>query len=77
MSGQGTNQILNVMKLIECGTLVNIEGEVYKLSQNDYDNFKKKVYDSHCDSHNDDWSEILHWVQSVGKLICYVESYNF
>jgi hypothetical protein len=72
------------MKLIECTTLVNIEGMVYKLSNKDYRHFKDNLYSafnksnsqfiSQCD---DSWSNILHWVKEHGEHICNVETYNF
>lgn len=64
------------MKLIDCGTLVNIEGTVYKLSQKDYDYFKEQMHSTSIKSENP-WSELLHWVEEHGKRICEVESYNF
>jgi hypothetical protein len=76
------------MKLIECATLINIEGTVYKLSQKDYLAFKSEVFSASKDlltsSHrinlpddNNRWSNLLHWVEDHGTKICTVESYNF
>lgn len=64
------------MRLIKCMTLVNIEGEVYKLSSKDYDWFKNQVY-TRNQINTFDWSDLLHWVKEHGKLICIVETYNF
>ena len=64
------------MKLINCDTLVNIEGEVYKLSEKDCKWFKEQTLISHGINALD-WSELLHWAQEHGKLICFVDSYNF
>jgi hypothetical protein len=65
------------MRLIDCSTLISIEGEVYKLSAKDYNWFKDQVYKSHCSDNILDWSELLHWVQDNGKFVCVVETYNF
>jgi hypothetical protein len=64
------------MKLSECITLVNIEGEVYKLSDKNFQWFKDQVYSQH-QFNALDWSELLHWAQEHGKKICEVESFNF
>lgn len=61
------------MKLIECDTLVSIEGVVYKLSKEDYEYFKKEI----PKRRKEYWSDLLHWVEKAGKVICHVESYNF
>ena len=72
------------MKLVDCSTLVNIEGTVYKLTDKDYRYFKDNLYSAFNKSNSryvsdsdDSWSNILHWAQEHGKKICTVETYNF
>lgn len=66
------------MKLIDCTTLINIEGTVYKLSKKNYGIFKAMVFKSDTKySDGFEWSDILHWVEDHGTKICQVESYNF
>jgi hypothetical protein len=66
------------MKLIDCTTLVNIEGTVYKLSKKDYRIFKEMIFNhTVASSEPFTWSDILHWVEDHGTEICKVESYNF
>ena len=74
------------MKLKECSTLINIEGTVYKLSAKNYKSFKDRQDKAFGNSNGEyrsippdgeDWSDLLHWVQEHGKIVCNVESYNF
>ena len=71
-------------KLKECSTLINVEGEVYRLSNKDYKYFKDNLHNAFNKSDtryntdaDDSWSDLLHWVREHGKHICNVESYNF
>jgi predicted DCC family thiol-disulfide oxidoreductase YuxK len=72
------------MTLKECTTLINIEGTVYKLSDANYRYFKDNLYSAFNKSNSqfisdsdDSWSNLLHWVQDHGTVICNVETYNF
>lgn len=65
------------MKLIDCDTLVNIEGEVFRLTSKNYAWFKNQIYKHRASDNLLDWSELLHWVQNHGVKICDVETYNF
>ena len=71
-------------KLIECSTLVNIEGTVYKLTDKDYRYFKENLHSSfnksnskYISNSDESWSNILHWVENHGEKVCNVETYNF
>lgn len=67
--------------LINCSTLINIEGTVYRLTKRDYQHFRKTMNEvgtggfKEVDSNA--WSELLHWVEDHGVKICNVETYNF
>lgn len=70
--------------LINCSTLVNIEGTVYKLTDSDYRYFKDNLYSAFNKSNprynsdsDDSWPNILHWVEEHGMKVCNVETYNF
>lgn len=74
------SRILNdpaMVKLIDCETLINIEGDVYKLSEDDCREFIKQVLKRHSNSDLMHWPKLLHWARERGKLICHVQSYNF
>jgi hypothetical protein len=73
---------MNTLK--HCSTLINIEGTVYKLSDEDYRYFKDNLHSAFIHSNakyvsdsNDNWATLLHWVQEHGEFICNVETYNF